>query len=166
METMTDDILRLLIRELKSFKKEIEIFPEDNLLWETVPGITNAAGNLTLHICGNLKHFIGAVLGNSGYVRNRDSEFSTRSGSREDLIREIEETIEIISDVLPRLSRETIDAKYPQIVGGIEFRCGLFLLHLCTHLAHHLGQAGYLRRVITRDNQSSEPVSLQGIANT
>ncbi len=166
MKTMTEDVQRLLIRELKSFIKEIEMFPKDKLLWKTIPGITNSAGNLTLHICGNLKHFIGAVLGKSGYVRNRQSELSTRSGSREDLVREIEETIEIISDVIPRLSEETIAGKYPEIVGGLELRCGLFLLHLSVHLAHHLGQTGYLRRAIMEDNQSSEPVSLQMLAGS
>jgi hypothetical protein len=166
MKTMTEDIQCLLIRELNSFKKEIEMFSEDELLWKTIPGIINSAGNITLHICGNLKHYIGAVLGKSGYVRNRKSEFSTRSGSREDLVREIEETIEIISGILPRLPEEKMAAKFPEIVGGLELRCGLFLLHLCAHLAHHLGQTGYLRRIIMEDNQSSEPVSLQRLAGS
>ena len=166
MKTITEDLQRLFIRELKSFKKEIEMFPEDKLLWKTIPGITNSAGNLSLHICGNLKHYIGAVLGNSGYVRDRASEFNVRSGKREDLIEELEETIKIISKVLPRLSEETIAAQFPGVVGGIELRCGLFLQHLTVHLAHHLGQAGYLRRMITENNQSSEPVSLKNLAET
>jgi hypothetical protein len=166
METIKEDIERLLIRELHSFKKEVELFSNDDDLWKTVPGITNSTGNLSLHVCGNLKHHIGAILGNSGYKRDRVSEFSTRSGSREDLIGEIKETIEMISTVLSHLSEETIAAKFPGIVGGIELRCGLFLQHLSVHLAHHLGQAGYLRRMITENNQSSEPVSLKKLAET
>ena len=81
---MTDDLRRLLVRELEAFAREVELFPDDASLWKTLPGVTNSAGNLALHVCGNLKHYLGGVLGGSGYVRNRDPEFASRAGSRDD----------------------------------------------------------------------------------
>ena len=81
---MTDDLSRLLERELETFARELELFPDDESLFKTLPGVGNSAGNLGLHVCGNLQHFVGAVLGGTGYVRNRDAEFAARSGRRDD----------------------------------------------------------------------------------
>jgi uncharacterized damage-inducible protein DinB len=164
MYQITSDIQLLISRELGSLKKEIELFPNEEFLWSTMSGITNSAGNITLHICGNLQHFIGAVLGNSGYVRDRELEFSQNIGSPAELIREIEQTEQMIKNVLPSLSEETIATKYPQTVGGIELPCGRFLIHLSAHLSFHLGQIGYLRRILTTDNQSSGAVLLSALA--
>ena len=67
-------------------------------------------------------------------------------------------------DVLPGMSEERLDAEFPEPVMGMRFRTGLFLLHLCAHAGFHLGQAGYLRRVITGDAASSGPIPLGPIA--
>ena len=133
------------------------------MLWKTPPGIANSAGNLALHLCGNLRHFIGALLGHTGYVRQREAEFSTRSGSREWVVGEIEATIAVIREVLPRLSAETLDAPYPMELAGNTIACRRMLLHLCTHAAFHVGQAGYLRRIITGKPESSGGISLKAL---
>ncbi len=161
---MTDDIRRLIVRELSAFAREVEMFPDDGSLFLTVPGVTNSAGNLALHVCGNLKHFVGAVLGGTGYVRNREAEFATRSGSRDQLARELRETAGIVATALGRLTPEALARPYPQPVGNLQLPCGLFLTHLAVHLGFHLGQAGYLRRVVTRDARSSGPVALSELA--
>ncbi len=159
------DLRLVLVRELSAFQREIELFPDDELLFKTVPGIANSAGNLALHVCGNLRHFIGNVLGKVSYTRNRELEFSQRSETREDLIRELQTTIEVIESVLPTLGEDTLSADYPEALAGMRVRTGLFLLHLSIHLAHHLGQAGYLRRILTGQNQPSGAVSVQAFAN-
>ena len=156
-----DDIQLIIIRELNTFKNEIENFPDDITVWQTVPGISNSAGNLTLHICGNLKHYLGNVLGNIKYVRNRDREFSTKGGTRTGLVNEINETSDVVKRVLSNLSEDKINSIYPERVGGVELPTIRFLIHLCGHLALHLGQAGYLRRMITGINQSSNPLSVK-----
>lgn len=161
---MTNDISRLLVRELGAFAREVELFPDDESLFRTLPGVTNSAGNLALHACGNLKHFVGAVLGGTGYVRNRDAEFATRSGRREDVARELHETARIVSESLARLPGEALARPYPQPVGKLELPCGLFLMHLAVHLSFHLGQAGYLRRVVTGDGRTSGTVSIAELA--
>ena len=162
---MTDDVRRILVRELEALAREVELFPDDDTLWRTVPGITNSAGNLALHACGNLKHFVGVVLGGTGYVRERPAEFATRSGRRQDVARQVRETAEVVSKALAGFPESALDAPYPEPHDGVQLPCGRFLLHLCVHLAFHLGQAGYLRRALTGDARSSGAVSLKALAD-
>ena len=105
---MIDDVRQLLVRELETFAREVELFPDDASLFRTLPGVTNSAGNLALHVCGNLKHFVGTVLGGTGYVRNRDAEFASRAGRREDIARELHETAAVVTETLARLPREAL----------------------------------------------------------
>jgi len=163
---MLDDINRLLVRELRALGREIELFPDDESVWRTAPGLTNSAGNLTLHVCGNLKHFVGAVLGKTGYVRDREREFATREGSRADLLRQVEETVGVVSEVLGRLPESALGAPYPEVHGGAQLSGCTFLLHLCTHAAFHLGQVGYLRRVVTGNPASSGPLPIKALAGS
>jgi uncharacterized damage-inducible protein DinB len=160
-----DDVRRLLTRELEAFAREVELFPDDDTLWRTVPGVTNSAGNLALHVCGNLKHFVGTVLGGTGYARAREAEFATRSGRREDVARQVRETAEIVAGVLSRVPESALAAPYPEPHDGVQPPCGRFLLHLCAHLAFHLGQAGYLRRTLTGDARASGAVSLRALSD-
>ena len=159
----TRNLQILLVRELRAFERELTLFPDEALLWQALPGVTNSVGNLAAHVCGNLQHFVGRVLGGTGYVRQRDVEFSRRSGSRAELVAEIDATIAMIERVLPTLGPERLAADYPETVGGHRFETGLFLQHLSVHLAMHLGQAGYLRRILTGDATTADPVSVRAI---
>lgn len=162
---MRDDVRRVLTRELEALAREVELFPDDDVLWKTVPGVTNSAGNLALHACGNLKHFVGAVLGGTGYVRDRPAEFATRTGRRADVARQLRETAAVVTNALARVPESAAAAPYPEPHDGVQLSCGLFLLHLCVHLAFHLGQAGTLRRALTGDARTSGAVSLKALAD-
>jgi len=159
------DFALSLVRELEGFKRELALFPDDESVWTTLPGVTNSAGTLALHLSGNLQHFIGAVLGGTGYVRNRELEFGQRSGPRENIYAELDAAIAVVRKVLPGMSDEKLDADFPEAVMGSKFRTGTFLVHLCSHAGFHLGQAGYLRRIVTRDSTSSGPVPLGPLAS-
>ena len=161
---MTAELTILLVRELRGFEREIELVPSDDLLWKTVPGISNSVGNLAAHVCGNLHHFIGHVLGGISYVRDREREFSRNSGTRTELIEEIRSTIQMVERVLPGVNEQTLARQFPESLGGATFTTRLFLLHLSAHLAHHLGQAGYLRRALTADTRSSGPLPVKELA--
>lgn len=163
MNLLLQDIQTLLVRELRSLSIEIELFPDEPSVWQTPQGIANPAGTLALHACGNLQHYVGAVLGNTGYVRDRNAEFGNRSASRAELFSEIDETIAVISAVIPDLTLEMLDTPFPEQVGGETLITRTFLLHLCTHLAFHVGQVGYLRRILTGDASTSGAVSLMAI---
>jgi len=162
---LIDDVGRILTRELEALAREVELFPDDDLLWKAPPGIANSAGNLALHACGNLRHFVGAVLGSDGYVRDRPAEFAARSGRREDVARQVRETAGVVSRALARVPESALAAPYPEPHDGVQLPCGRFLMHLCVHLAFHLGQAGYLRRALTGDGRTSGAVSLDALAD-
>jgi len=159
------DIALAMVRELEGFKRELALFPDDAGAWRTVPGITNSAANLALHVAGNLQYFIGGVLGGTGYVRDRELEFGRRSGPRADIDAELDAAIRVIDEVLPRLSQDRFDAPFPETVMNLPFRTGAFLTHLSGHAAFHLGQAGYLRRAITGEATSSGPIPLQPLSH-
>jgi uncharacterized damage-inducible protein DinB len=163
MTTMLVDGVRVMIvRELETFIREIEMYPDDELMWTTPPGIVNSSGNLALHVSGNLQHFIGAVLGKSGYIRNRDVELGQRQGTRADVVAGLRRTIEVVNRVLPTVTETQLMETFPIALHGLTLRTDRFLLHLATHLAHHLGQAGYLRRMQTA-GESSKPVPLDAL---
>ncbi len=158
------NVRRLLVRELEGFEREIQLFPDDELIWRTLPGVTNSAGTLALHVAGNLRHYVGTVLGGSHYVRDRAAEFSDRSGTRAEVVAGLRAAIDEVNRVLPGLDERALAQLFPEPVGGARIRTGLFLLHLAVHLAHHLGQAGYLRRILTGDAMSSGALSVKAIA--
>ena len=164
MNILTTDVRSLLVRELEGFKREIALFPDDASVWKTLPGVTNSAGNLAMHVAGGLQHFIGGVLGGSGYVRNREFEFSRTSGTRAEVMAELDTAIAIVRDVVPRLSEQQLGAEFPEPLMGKQLRTGLFLMHLCAHAGFHLGQAGYVRRALTGDFRTSGPLPLQALA--
>ncbi len=158
------DVLRaLLVRELKGFQREVELCADDAAIWAVAPGVTNSVATLGYHICGNLQHYVGHNLGGTAYVRDRDREFSRRDGTRDDLTRELATTIDVVERVVPALSDATLDGPYPERLNGLELNTRGFLWHLSTHLAHHLGQAGYLRRIVTGNSTSAGSIQLASV---
>lgn len=151
---------RILVRDLRGFARELALFPDESLLWTAPAGVANAAGNLALHVAGNLQHFIGGVLGGSGYIRDREAEFARRSGPLEELLDLLARAEADVQKVVPTLDPAALAAPYPAAPGGLNVTTGLWLLHLTTHLAFHLGQAGILRRALTGSGAASGAVGL------
>ncbi len=132
-------------------------------MWKTAPGLPNSAGNLALHVAGNLQHYVGAVLGGTGYVRNRELEFARRSGPRGDVLAELRRASGVVDSVLRGLPAKRFEAEYPEALDGLRLSTDRFLMHLSAHAAFHLGQAGYVRRAVTGDPRSSGPVPLRAL---
>ena len=135
----------LFQRDLNRLIKEIAAFPNDEQLWQTAPGVTNSAGNLALHLEGNLREFIGRQIGGVTYTRQRSAEFDTKGLTREDLIARIEATRDLVVGSLPAAK---LDEIFPENVLGEPLTTRHFLLHLYGHLNYHLGQINYLRRLL------------------
>ena len=135
-------------RDLKRLEEEISLYPSEETLWMIAGTIKNPAGNLCLHLCGNLQHYIGAVLGGSNYIRNRDREFAARHVSREALISEIPKTKVAVRSALEQLDPKKLDDTYPEQVFSYSMTTSYFLIHLASHLGYHLGQINYLRRLL------------------
>jgi uncharacterized damage-inducible protein DinB len=165
MSDLAGDIAALLVRELHGIQRELDLFPDDDSVWRVAPGVSNSAGNLALHVAENLQHFVGAVLGGTAYVRNRSAEFDRRTGTRQDLAAEIQAAMTVILDVVPTLQDDSLSRRYPESPGlSKPLRTRRFLLHLCAHAAYHLGQIGYLRRVLTTQNLPSGALSLESLS--
>jgi uncharacterized damage-inducible protein DinB len=153
---LTNTLSEIYERDLVKLKQEIEEYVDAADLWLLQGDIKNTAGNLTLHIVGNLKHFIGTVLGGSDYVRDRDREFSDKDIPREDLVRDIDETRAIIRSTLDRITEAEYSKNYPIEVFGKPMTTGFFLIHLATHLNYHLGQINYHRRLLSKQLQDEK----------
>jgi hypothetical protein len=145
---LATELAALFRRDLVRLMQEVESFPE-NLLWETRPGIANSAGNLALHLEGNLRHFIGHVLGGVTYTRQRDLEFSTRGLSRDAVLTRIRPLADLIAGVVAVLTDEVLDGIYPETVLGGSVPTRQLVLSLYGHLSYHMGQIDYLRRVLS-----------------
>lgn len=164
MTPLAADLLLLFHRDLRCLIREVELFPDDVVLWRTVPGIANSAGNVALHVAGNLRHFVGAVLGGTGYVRQREREFAQREGTRAEVAAELEAGIAAVEAGLAAQTDASLQAPFPTPIGGHRMSTRRFLLHLEAHLAFHLGQVGYLRRVLTGDAASAGGMAIQDLA--
>ena len=147
---LIDILANLYERDLAKLKSEIEQYSNASDLWVIDGDIANSGGNLTLHIVGNLDHFIGGVLGGSGYVRDRDREFSERDVPREDLVSAIDQTRTTLKETFEKLSEDDMSVEYPIQVFGEPMKTGYFLVHLATHLNYHLGQVNYHRRLLAK----------------
>ena len=145
---MIQTLTKLFLRDLEKLKTEISSFKDEKNIWKISGEIKNSAGNLCLHLCGNLQHFIGAVLGNSGYVRNRDAEFSRKNVPLKELLSEIDETTKAVEKTLKELKEENLEKIFPINVFGYEMTTEYFLVHLTGHLNYHLGQINYHRRLL------------------
>lgn len=141
-------LVDLFLRDLNKLEEEISLYPDEKSLWKTAGTITNTAGNLCLHICGNLQHFIGAIIGKTDYVRNRDLEFSAKDVSKNDLIAEISKTRAIVEITLKNMHDTDLSQIYPVHKAGKEMNTAYMLNHLFGHLSYHLGQINYHRRLL------------------
>lgn len=146
---MLSTLKEIFERDLNKIKKEIDLYEKEELIWLVRSEVNNSAGNLVLHLCGNLKHFIGAVLGNTGFKRDREAEFSTKNVSRESLHKQIDETHKVVLETLDNMNELELEVTYPINVLREDMSTEFFLTHLATHLSYHLGQLTYHRRLIS-----------------
>ena len=135
-------------RDLRRLVEEINLFKSEDDLWRVQGAVKNAAGNLALHIIGGLNYLIGNKLAQTGYVRNRDLEFTRKGVKREELVAELEALIPMIKATLHALTPEQMEAEYPIFFDKPKTSASYVLVQLLAHLNYHLGQVNYLRRIL------------------
>ncbi|MFK7979787.1 MAG: DinB family protein [Saprospiraceae bacterium] len=145
---LIDILQKLFKRDLTKLKNEIAAYQDEENIWIVDKNITNCGGNLCLHLVGNLNHFIGTLLGETGYVRQRALEFSLKNVPSATLLQQVEDTMEMIEKALNQLTEADLAKDYPIIVFKKRMTTGFFLTHLTTHLTYHLGQINYHRRLL------------------
>ncbi len=138
----------LFLKNLEHLSTEISLYKNEADLWIKAEGINNPAGNLCLHLCGNLQHYLGALIGKSGYKRNRDAEFSKKNISRHDLLMEINITEEIISSIFDSLEEKDLGKPFPDKSFGENASIGYAILQCEVHFTYHLGQINFHRRIL------------------
>jgi len=145
---LKESFLEIFERDLLKLKEEVGLYSNEETLWIVREEISNSAGNLCLHLIGNLNHFIGAVLGHTGYVRNRENEFTLRHTSRKDLLVMLDTTLAVVKNTLTQLNESDFQADFPVEKHGKIVKTDFMLMHLLTHFNYHLGQINYHRRLI------------------
>jgi len=141
-------ITSLFEKDINKLIEEIGLFKSEEDIWKIKEGVSNSAGNLSLHLVGNLNHFIGATLGNSGYVRERDKEFSEKNIPRTQLIEALNSTVSVIKQTLAALPEEDLKKDFPVAINQKIISTEYMLVYLLNHFNYHLGQVNYLRRLI------------------
>jgi len=148
MKEIIGTLRALFNRDLNRLINEIESYTKEENLWIVDHQITNSAGNLALHLVGNLNTFIAGVIGKSGYIRKRDEEFSLKNIPRSQLIEMVTDTKAAVDKTLSEMDPALLNEEYPIAVFKDPLTYQFFLLHLSSHFTYHLGQINYHRRIL------------------
>ncbi len=145
---MLKDLNYLFQRDLTRLRSELEAYENEEDLWKVSGQIANSGGTLAVHLCGNLRAFIGKEIGEFDYVRDREFEFSGKPVKREEIYQWIDESSKWVEESLKKLEGENLDRDFPIQPFPQKITYQNFLLHLYGHLNYHLGQINYHRRLI------------------
>lgn len=146
---MLKEALQLLFRrDLQKLKKEMEAYQNEAAIWVVDKNIANSAGNLCLHLVGNLNTYIGIGLAGTDYKRERDLEFSLKNIPVQELVKKIDDTILVVEQGLERLNDDLLQQDFPIVIWDKPTGMVFTLVHLTTHLNYHLGQINYHRRLL------------------
>ena len=130
---------------LPRIEKCLRRLSEDEIWWRPNPS-SNSAGNLVLHLCGNVRQWIISGLGSAEDLRERDLEFAEHGPiPRDRLIAELRRTVREACRVLGRMRESSLTKRY-EIQG---FRVsGLYAaFHVVEHFSHHAGQIIYITKL-------------------
>jgi hypothetical protein len=131
----------------------------DDDFWRQPYPYGNSTGHLLLHLTGNLNYYIGAEIGSTGYVRNRDLEFSDASRRPKAVVlQEFSQAIAMVKGTLARQSDQDWGAHYT--ARGMEDAENRFtaFLRCAAHLQHHAAQIVYLTKEIARQREESKNI--------
>ncbi len=123
----------------------------DEQFWRNPFHFGNSIGHLILHLTGNLSYYIGAQVAKTGYLRNRDLEFTeSRSRSKLEVLRKFDETIAMVVATIESQSEAGWTTAYTAEREPEAHDRFTIFLRCASHLYHHVGQINYLSRELTR----------------
>jgi hypothetical protein len=161
---LLDELKTILLRDIAGVERQLELYHDDLSVWTNVKGLPNPTGNIVLHLAGNLQHFFGTALGNTGYVRDREAEFTRKDVPRSELRAELGAARKAVLAAFNTLSEQKLGEAHPVKITDTAFSNRLAILQLVTHLAYHLGQIDYHRRVVTGNSVSANAVAAPELA--
>ncbi|WP_057936458.1 DinB family protein [Algoriphagus resistens] len=145
-----EELIKLFERDTEKLKLEISAYSQEENLWKVDGSIANSAGNLCLHLIGNMSHFVGKEIGGFDYTRDRDFEFAGKNVPKSELIAGIEKLQNVVTASLEGLDESMLEKDYPLEVFGRKMSHNFFLVHLFGHFSYHLGQINYHRRLLDK----------------
>ncbi|MFN4258539.1 MAG: DinB family protein [Gemmataceae bacterium] len=146
---MSELVKASLLGKLDQLWAEVKQLTEpltDAQLWTKPMPESNSIGHLLLHLTGNLNYYIGAQLGQTGYIRDREREFTeTNVPDRETLLANLDAAIADARRIVAPLSAAQLASPHPEERFGTVLNA---LVHLVAHFALHRGQMSYLVRLV------------------
>lgn len=151
MSELSESITGALARSFGEFARrtrELAADLSDDQFWMKPHSYGNSFGHLILHLTGNLNYYIGAQIAGTGYVRDRDREFTeTELPPKQEALRRLDETVRMVAATLGKETAETLTLGYEATGAGevVKDRLSIYL-RCATHYHHHLGQMIYLQK--------------------
>lgn len=155
MSELSDTIARGLSYSYKDFARSVRALAahlSEEQFWTKPFPYGNSFGHLTLHLIGNLNHFIGAGIAGTGYIRDREREFTEDAPpSKDEVLKRLDEAVDLVVMTLARQTAADWSEKY-EAADAADFVADRFtiLLRCATHFHHHVGQMVYLAKEFTR----------------
>ncbi|MHB8654910.1 MAG: DinB family protein [Terriglobia bacterium] len=135
----------LRAQHLSQIIRCLKMLSEEQIWWRA-HSTSNSAGNLILHLAGNVRQWIISGLGDQPDQRERDKEFAELGPiPRRLLIRQLEETVAEACKVLGNLSTDDLAQQY--LIQGFRVRGMKAVAHVTEHFAYHTGQIIYLTKL-------------------
>lgn len=118
----------------------------DEQFWKKPFAFGNSFGHLVLHLTGNLNYYIGAGIAATGYIRDRDREFTESARPpKQDVMKRFAEAVAMVARTARAQSEDDWSQKYSAVrEEHAENRFNIFL-RCATHLHLHVGQMIYLQ---------------------
>jgi len=123
----------------------LQLLSEKEIWWRPNEA-SNAAGNIVLHLCGNVRQWIISGLGGAPDLRERDREFSERGPvPRRVLISQLKRTVKKACQTIDRVSPKNLSRQFE--IQGFRVSGLLAIAHVYEHFAYHTGQIIYLTKL-------------------
>ena len=157
MAELNDTIVSEFVKHFEELGAKLHKWADplsEHQFWLNPYGYGNSVGHLVLHLTGNLSYYIGAQIATTGYVRNRDREF-TDPGKRakSDVLADFDKAIGMVTDTIRKQSAADWSLPYSAARSTEKNRFAI-MLHCAAHADYHLGQIIYLSMELTRQARS------------
>jgi hypothetical protein len=155
MDKLSNTVASGFINSYRNFARRVHALSEtlsEEQFWTKPYPYGNSFGNLILHITGNLNYYIGAQIADTGYVREREREFTENAlASKEEILRRLDETVEMVVATLETQTAESWSNEYQAINASdsVKDRFSIFL-GCAAHFHHHVGQMIYLEKEFSK----------------
>jgi uncharacterized damage-inducible protein DinB len=152
MNTIAQEFIEqsISVIEKKNTAKIIKCLDKlsEEQIWMRPNNASNSIGNILLHLCGNIRQYVIAALGDQPDIRERDKEFSAQGGyNKQELLKRLTDTITQAIKVIRNADEVSLMKIYP-VQGFTHSGVGI-IVHITEHYSHHTGQIIFWTKQLT-----------------